>query len=135
MIQVTTVGRVTADLELKEGANKSPYLKFDLAVAQGYGEGRHTVFLQCWAFGDIAKRMEAAHVKKGSQLMIAGDLDVVEFERKDGTKGRANKVTVKDWQFIGRGEKSEGKQAKKEGTKPKTEYPEHYCGDDEDLPL
>mgnify|MGYP002800396180 CR=1 FL=1 len=48
MIQITTVGRVTADLELKESA------------------------------------------KKGSQIMISGDLDVVDFERSDGSKGKAN---------------------------------------------
>ena len=29
MIQITTVGRVTADLELKESAKKVPYLRFD----------------------------------------------------------------------------------------------------------
>ena len=38
MIQITTVGRVTADLELKESAKKVPYLRFDLAVTKGYGE-------------------------------------------------------------------------------------------------
>lgn len=37
MIQITTVGRVTADLELKESAKKVPYLRFDLAVTKGYG--------------------------------------------------------------------------------------------------
>ncbi len=134
MIALTAVGRVTAEIELKEGANKSSYLNFDLAVTQGYGEGRHTVFLPCWAFGDVAKRMETAHVKKGTQLMITGDFDVVEFTRKDESKGKANRVTVKDWQFIGGGERNEEKEKKKEGTKPK-EYQEHYCGDDDDLPL
>ena len=94
MIQITTVGRVTADLELKESAKKVPYLRFDLAVTKGYGEGKHTVFLPCLAFQSVAQRMESAGVKKGSQIMISGDLDVVDFERRDGSKGKANKVSV-----------------------------------------
>lgn len=128
MIQITAVGRVTADLELKESAKKVAYLHFDLAVTEGYGEGRHTVFLPCWAFQSVAERMEAAGVKKGSQIMISGSLDVVDFQRKDGSKGKANKVSIYDWQFI-----SSGKKEEKE--KPVPVYDEYTCGDDEELPL
>lgn len=128
MIQITTVGRVTADLELKESAKKVPYLRFDLAVTKGYGEGKHTVFLPCWAFQSIAQRMESAGVKKGSQIMISGDLDVVDFERRDGSKGKVNKVSVYDWQFVASGKKEE-----KEESAPV--YDEHTCADEDDLPM
>lgn len=134
MIPISAVGRITADLEVKESAKKVPYVSFDLAVNKGYGEGKHTVYLQCWAFGSMAQRMESAHVKKGSQLMIAGDLDVVDFERKDGSKGKANKVYLWEWQFIG-SDKSSAKNTEHEKTEEDVEYQEHYCGDDEDLPL
>lgn len=88
---------------------KVPYLRFDLAVTKGYGEGKHTVFLPCLAFQSVAQRMESAGVKKGSQIMISGDLDVVDFERRDGSKGKANKVSVYDWQFVASGKKEEKK--------------------------
>lgn len=134
MIHITTVGGVTADLELKESANGKPYLSFDLAVTKGFGTNKHTVYLQVWAFGAMAERIVAAKVRKGSQLLISGDLDVVEFERTDSSKGMANKVYLQDWEFVGSG-KSNEKSADEKKTKPKAEYQEHYCGDDEDLPL
>lgn len=134
MIHITTIGGVTADIELKESTNGAPYLSFDLAVTKGYGANKHTVYLQVWAFSTIAERIVAANVRKGSQLMISGDLDVVEFERKDGSKGMANKVILQDWQFVGSGKNNE-KPADAKKAKPKAEYQEHYCGDDDDLPL
>lgn len=134
MIPISAVGRTTADIEVKESIKKALYVSFDLAVNKGYGEGKHTVYLQCWAFGNMAQRLESANVKKGSQLMIAGDLDVVDFERKDGSKGKANKVYLWEWQFVG-SDKSSEKNAKPEKTEENVEYQEHFCGDDEDLPL
>lgn len=134
MIHITTVGGVTADLELKESANGKPYLSFDLAVTKGFGTNKHTVYLQVWVFNAMAERIVAAKVRKGSQLLISGDLDVVEFERTDSSKGMANKVYLQDWEFVGSG-KSNEKSADEKKTKPKAEYQEHYCGDDEDLPL
>ena len=101
MIHMTTVGGVTADIEGKESANGTTYLSFDLAVTKGYGTSRHTVYLQVWAFRAIAERLIAAKVKKGSQLLLSGDLDVVTFERKDGSKGTVNKVILQDWEFVG----------------------------------
>ena len=133
MIQMATVGGVTADLELKHSTNGAAYLSFDPAVTKGYGQNKHTVYLQVWAFRDLAERMLSAKVRKGSQLMISGDLDVVEFERTDGTKGLANKVILQDWNFVNSG-KSNEQVVKAEKAQPKVEYQEHYCSDDE-LPL
>lgn len=134
MIQITTVGGVTADIELKESTNGAPYLSFDLAVTKGFGTNKHTVYLQVWAFHAMAERMMSAKVRKGSQLMISGNLDVIEFERADGSKGMVNKVYLQDWEFVGSG-KSNEKTANEKKPKPKAEYQEHYCSDDEDLPL
>ena len=130
MIQICTVGRVTADIEVKEGKG-SPYAKFSLAVSKGFGEGRHTVYLDVLAFDEAARRLKAAKVGKGSQIMIAGDLDVKEFTRRDESKGMANEVTLSFWSYVGG--KSNSKPGDKEEQKPK--YTEHCCGDDDDLPL
>ena len=134
MIQITTVGRVMADFELKKSNKNVPYLSFDIAVTKGYGNNRHTVFLQCWAFHEIAQRIESANVRKGSNIMISGDLDVVDFERKDGSKGKANKVIIQDWNFISE-EKNHEKKVRVEEAPKNMEYQEHYCNDDDELPL
>lgn len=81
-MKLITIGRVTADIELREGSKGGTYTKFNLVVPKGFGEKKHTVFLEVTAFHAEAKRLEAAKVKKGSQIQIVGDLDVVEFTRK-----------------------------------------------------
>ena len=85
-------------------------------------------------FRAIAERLIAAKVKKGSQLLISGDFDVVTFERKDGSKGTVNKVILQDWEFVS-GSKNNEDKAEEKKSQPKAAYQEHYCTDDEDLPL
>ena len=131
MIQISTVGRVTADVELRESAKKVPYLSFDLAVTEGYGESKHTIYFQCWAFNQTAQRIASANIKKGSQIFISGSLDIVDFERRDGSKGKINKVNLYDWQYVNSIKKSEN--TEKNDTTPI--YEEHMCNDYEDLPL
>ena len=130
-MKLITIGRVTADFELREGSKGGTYTKFSLAVPKGFGEKKHTVFLDVTAFQAEAKRLEAAKVKKGSQIQIVGDLDVVEFTRKDTSKGMSLEVRLLDWSYVSGGKNSE-KQAEKEEKKP--EYQERYCEDDDDLP-
>ena len=130
-MKLITIGRVTADFELREGSKGGTYTKFSLAVPKGFGEKKHTVFLDVTAFQAEAKRLEAAKVKKGSQIQIVGDLDVVEFTRKDKSKGMSLEVRMLDWSYVSGGKNNE-KQAEKEEKKP--EYQERYCEDDDDLP-
>ena len=130
-MKLITIGRVTADFELREGSKGGTYTKFSLAVPKGFGEKKHTVFLDVTAFQAEAKRLEAAKVKKGSQIQIVGDLDVVEFTRKDKSKGMSLEVRLLDWSYVSGGKNNE-KQAEKEEKKP--EYQERYCEDDDDLP-
>ena len=130
-MKLITIGRVTTDIELREGSKGGIYTKFSLAVPKGFGEKKHTVFLDVTAFYAEAKRLEAAKVKKGSQIQIVGDLDVVEFTRKDKSKGMSLEVRLLDWSYVSGGKNSE-KQTEKEEKKP--EYQERYCEDDDDLP-
>lgn len=92
-------GRVTADLEPKEG-QYGPYFHFSLAVDRGFGERKHTAFLECWAFGETASRLKNAQIKKGSSLWICGDADVTEFTRQNGSLDHSLKITVSEWGFL-----------------------------------
>lgn len=96
---IVTTGRVTADLELQTSKNGSNtvYVQFNFAVNKGFGEQEHANFFQCAAFGATAERLEKGKVKKGSLISITGDLDLVDFTRKDGSKGTAAKITLLDW--------------------------------------
>jgi single-stranded DNA-binding protein len=99
---VTTMGRVTADFELLTSQNErnTTYVQFNLAVNKGYGEKEHPNFYQCVLFGAAAERMAKAGVKKGSLITIVGDLDLVDFRRKeDGSKGTIAKINLYDWSY------------------------------------
>ena len=100
MITINCTGRVTADLEPKKSQKGTDYVRFSLAVNKGFGDKQKTVFLQCSLIGDQqVQRMVNAKVKKGSLITIAGDLDVEEYDKTDGTKGTAVKVTLYDWNY------------------------------------
>ena len=126
---IITMGRVTADIELRDSTKGGTYAKFSLAVPKGFGDNKHTVFLDVTAFGTEAKRLETGKVKKGSQIKVIGDFDSKEFTRKDGTKGTSLEVRMYDWSYVSTGKANENQKEEK-----KPEYQEHYCEEDEDLP-
>ena len=66
MLTVTSIGRVTADLEPKKSEKTgNEYLRFGLAVNKGYSDNQRTVFLQCMLYGEQqAQRMINAKVQK-----------------------------------------------------------------------
>lgn len=138
MITITTIGRVTRDLELKTSQNGNSYVSFNLAVNKGFGESAHAVFLQCWVYGAEVDRLTKAKVAKGSLLQITGDLDVVDFQKQDGTKGTAVKVVVSNWEY---GPTSKGKSDAPAGAPAYSSPTGHTMGEfeelgcDDDLPL
>ena len=108
---ITLTGRVTADLELQTSQNRTEYVQFNVAVNKGYGEQEHANFYQCVLFGKAAERIVNAGARKGSLLFITGDLDLVEFIRKDGTKGLIPKITVYEWSYVPGGKRTESSNA------------------------
>ena len=101
MSQIFVIGRVTADLQIQESANKSPYVRFDLAENIGYGESRRTQYYQVWAWGGDAKHLVKRKVKKGSLIWLSGSLELVSYTKKDGeTKDKLMKVTFANGDFV-----------------------------------
>ena len=100
-VTISTIGRVTADLELKTSTNgkNTKYIQFGLAVNKGYGDDSRANFYSCVLYGEAAQRMLDAKVKKGSLIQIVGDLDLVEYTKRDGTTGWIPKVTLYNWNY------------------------------------
>lgn len=101
MSQIFAIGRVTADLEMQESANKTPYVRFDLAENIGYGESKRTQYYQVWAWAGDAKHLVNRRVKKGSLIWLSGSLELVAYTKKDGkTKDKLLKVTLDNWGYV-----------------------------------
>ena len=134
MLTVTTIGRVTKEIEVQESKAKESYVCFNLAVNKGYGENAHPVFLQCWVFGNAVERMVKAKVGKGSLLHIAGDLDITKFKKEDGTEVTTPKVIVLDWGYVPAGRpKANDSQPAPEGTGEFVEEPPVSLSDFEEI--
>lgn len=50
----------------------------------------------------MAERIIQAGVKGGSYIQLTGDLEIRDYERKDGTKTKIPKISVYNWCYIPR---------------------------------
>jgi len=101
MMTITTIGRITKDVELKTSKpNGCVYVNFSLAVNEGYGDKQKTTFFECTVFGADAERLVKAKAKKGSLIQVAGKFGTSEFNRNDGSQGYSLKITVLAWNYI-----------------------------------
>jgi single-strand DNA-binding protein len=101
--QVTVIGRLTRDAELKYSNGGLPIVKG--SIASGYRRKSGDEWVDETNFFDfdlIGKRAEAIHkyLAKGKQLAIAGELRQERWE-KDGQKRSKVTIKVNEIQLIG----------------------------------
>ena len=129
-VTISTIGRVTADLELKTSQNgkNTKYIQFGLAVNKCFGDDSHANFYNCILYGEAAQRMIDAKVKKTSLIQIIGDQELVEYTRKDGSTGWMAKVTLLSWNYAPtnrpKNESGDGDSSESDGNYP----PAEDCG-------
>ena len=99
MNKVELMGRLTADVELKESAkeNSKKYAKFSLAVPRKLDKEK-TDFINCVAFGRIADTI-AKYCKKGMKIIVCGSLQIDSYTTKDGASAKSTTVIVDDFYF------------------------------------
>lgn len=93
MKQVFIAGRLGKDAELRRTQSGDPVLSFSVAVGDGYGENKRTLWFDCSVWG---KRGEAlsAHLTKGSAVAVSGDLSTREYGGKTYLTVRVNELTL-----------------------------------------
>lgn len=93
MKTITIAGRLTRDAEFRRTQNGEPVLGFSVAVDDGYGERKSTLFFDCSLWG---KRGEALtpHLKKGGSVTVSGDFGKREHDGKTYLTIRANEITL-----------------------------------------
>ncbi len=97
--QVTLVGRLTRDPEVKELENDNAVAKFGLAITRTFGSGdkkkEEVTFVDCVAWGNAAKIIER-YVHKGDLLGITGRLQLDKWEDKKTGEARSQIKVVAD---------------------------------------
>lgn len=90
MNNITVLGRLTKEPELKKTTNNKNYIYFTLAARQGKDK---TNFIPCIAFSNLAETI-AKYCKKGTRIFVDGYLETI-----FGDKGNNNVVKVRHLEF------------------------------------
>ncbi|MBQ3067773.1 MAG: single-stranded DNA-binding protein [Oscillospiraceae bacterium] len=139
--RVIVMGRITADLELRQTPSSVSVLSFRIAVNRPFvaknGE-RATDFFNVVAWRAQAEFI-AKYFKKGSLILVDGRLESREYVDKNGTTQRVVEIIAENVSFTG-----EAKQSNNDSQgSPRPEEPEmdeniddfKDLDDDEDLPF
>lgn len=99
--RVILLGRIGNELELKTSAQGKPYLKLSLATNSfRAGEEKTTHWHRVMVFGAQAEHC-ARYLKKGSQVMLEGKLEVRTYTNVEGLKVTSVSVLADRIQFLG----------------------------------
>lgn len=123
--KIVIMGRLTRDPELRQTQNQIPVASFTLAVDRDFGE--ETDFIDCVAWRKTAEFVNK-YFTKGKMAVVAGRLQLRNWEDKDGNKRRSAEV-VADNVYFGDSKKN---------TETSTEYSGFHDADDisdDDLPF
>lgn len=100
--KITLIGRISNDLELRYTNSNKPNCRFNLAVNRNYtnveGE-RETDFITCRVWGKQAENL-VEYQKKGSLILIEGQLTVSNYEDAEGNRKIAYEVMTNNVQYL-----------------------------------
>lgn len=122
--KVILMGRLTKDPELRRTGNQTPVCTFSIAVDNGYGDNKHTDFINCVAWNKTAEFV-SNYFTKGKMIIVIGRISTRSWETQDGKKAYATEVIASEVSFAE--SKSENPSAAKDDFTPLDEA-------DDDLP-
>lgn len=101
--QVTIMGNLTRDPELRQTPNGQSVVGFSLALNRSYKDNNDewqeaTDYIDVTAWGQLAERVNQ-RLKTGSRALVAGKLQQSQWE-KDGVKHSKVEVLAQDVTFL-----------------------------------
>lgn len=134
--KIILIGRLTADIELKQTNNGTSVTSFALAVQKPYNkENDHPEadFIDCVAWKTTAEFI-SKYFEKGSKLAVCGRLQTRTYEDKEGKKRKVTEVVVDEVDFVEK--KSESSHPNPEtSSKKKAKPPEPDIEDSDECPF
>jgi len=97
----TFTGRLARDCETRHTQSGMTVCNFTVAVDVGYGDNKGTNWLRCALFGKRAEGQLPQYLLKGTQVAIAGELRVREYDDKEGVRRTSLDVSVDKLDLIG----------------------------------
>ena len=98
MNNVTLMGRLTRDPELKYSQAGKAYCRFTVAVNRDFNKDEAD-FINCLAFGKTAETI-AEWLGKGRRIALHGRIQTGNYENKNGEKVSTFEVVVDRFEFV-----------------------------------
>jgi len=102
MNNISLLGRIGNDIELRTTTSGKSIVSFPLAVARAYvnkGEERKTDWLDCVAFGTTAEFINK-YFRKGNSIGLTGSVQTENYTDKDGKNRKSVRVYVNNVYFV-----------------------------------
>lgn len=100
MNSISITGRLTRNAELRYTSTGKPVSSFCVASDYGYGEKKKTIFFECGLWGERAEKVNQ-YLTKGQAVTVIGEIEVYEYQGKDGIKRKEIRVHVDKFEFQG----------------------------------
>lgn len=93
MKNITIAGNIGRDAELRRTQDGTPVAGFTVAVNDGWGENKRTIWFECSIWGQRAERL-AEMLVKGGKVAVSGDLSTREYDGRTYMTVRVADVTL-----------------------------------------
>lgn len=94
---ITVMGRITKDIELRRTNNGTPVASFTVAVDRDFDKGK-TDFIDCVSWKNTAE-FAAKYFAKGRMAVVTGQLQMRDWEDKNGNKRKSAEIVVGSMYF------------------------------------
>lgn len=111
-------GRLGRDAELKD-AGQYQVCEFAVAVDVGFGDKKHTVWVDCAYWGKPGVAVQP-YLTKGKAVSVSGEFDLETFTKRDKTPGA--KITCRVVQVTLQSAKDDGAKASADTEKPAYDF-------------
>lgn len=89
----SVTGNLGKDGELKTISSGEKVLNFSIADSIGFGDKKRTQWINCAIWGKRAEAL-AQYLKKGMSVTAWGELELQEFDKRDGGRDKALRMNV-----------------------------------------
>lgn len=96
---VTLIGNLTKDVELRQTNSGKDVATFSVAVSEGYGDKKKTNFIGVRVWGQPAKYL-AQYAHKGDTVAVSGSLEVDAYKGQDGSNRTATYVLADSYNGV-----------------------------------
>ena len=136
MNNVSLIGRLTAEPELKYTQNDKAYTRFNVAVDRPVksGEEKQADFISIIAWNKTAEFI-CKYFTKGQRIALTGSIRTGSYTDKDGNKRYTFEVLANDVEFCEAAKKDTAERTSKKAEQAQQRAEEYMDVSDEDLPF